>query len=342
MTEERWLASDGVTLVNTIDWAYNPDSQVTSASDDDSAYTLSYDGMGRLRQTDNLGTPNVPNVVLDYDYDPLGRRTSADATIDGTTDFKNAYSYDAAGQMTRIEQTGESGGNSVADKRIDLTYDALGRFDTITRYEDLAGTELVATTDYTFDNAGRLTALDHTDGSSNNLANYSYSYDVGGRITSMTTPDGTAAYSYDDTDQLTGADYDYQTDENYTYDANGNRTNTGYSTGTNNQLQSDGTYDYEYDAEGNRTKKTEIATGDYVTYEWDHHNQLIRVSFYTSAGGLTKRVENNYDTFGRRIIKRVDENGDQAFDRAEKFVYDNAGKIDPATGVSFGRRRSGL
>ena len=79
--------------------------------------------------------------------------------------------------MTRIEQTGESGGNSVADKRVDLTYDALGRFATITRYEDLAGTELVATTDYTFDNAGRLTALDHTDGASNNLASYSYSYD---------------------------------------------------------------------------------------------------------------------------------------------------------------------
>ena len=151
----------------------------------------------------------------------------------------------------------------------------------------------------------------------------------------MTTPDGTAAYSYDDTDQLTGADYDYQTDESYTYDANGNRTNTGYSTGTNNQLQSDGTYDYEYDAEGNRTKKTEIATGDYVTYEWDHHNQLIRVSFYTSAGGLTKRVENDYDAFGRRIMKRVDEDGNQVFDSARKFVYDSSGKTDPATGVAL-------
>ena len=51
--------------------------------------------------------------------------------------------------------------------------------------------------------------------------------------------------------RLFWADYeDFQTDENYTYDANSNRTNTGYSTGDNNQLLSDGTFDYEYDAEG--------------------------------------------------------------------------------------------
>ena len=32
------------------------------------------------------------------------------------------------------------------------------------------------------------------------------------------------------------ADYDYQTDETYSYDANGNRTNTGYTTGDANRL----------------------------------------------------------------------------------------------------------
>jgi YD repeat-containing protein len=50
-------------------------------------------------------------------------------------------------------------------------------------------------------------------------------------------------------------------DENYTYDANGNRTNTGYQTGGNNQLASDGTYNYTYDDEGNLTQRSEIATG---------------------------------------------------------------------------------
>jgi len=32
----------------------------------------------------------------------------------------------------------------------------------------------------------------------------------------------------------------------FTYDANGNRTNTGYATGANNQLANDGTFSYTY------------------------------------------------------------------------------------------------
>ena len=50
-------------------------------------------------------------------------------------------------------------------------------------------------------------------------------------FTSLVGDDGDADYTYDDTSQLTGADYDFQTDESYTYDDNGNRTNTGYATG---------------------------------------------------------------------------------------------------------------
>ena len=52
----------------------------------------------------------------------------------------------------------------------------------------------------------------------------------------MTTVDGTTNYAYDNAGQLTA---DGST--SYTYDQNGNRTTTGYSTGDDNQLQSDGT-----------------------------------------------------------------------------------------------------
>ncbi len=331
--EERWLASDGVTLVNTITWGYNGNSQITAANDTDSALTFSYDSLGQLTQVDNTDTANLPDVVLDYTYDPLGRRTQTDVTVEGQFSFSNTSAYDAAGNLIRLEQSDGSGGSSVADKRVDLTYDALGRFQTITRFEDLAGTELVATTDYTFDPANRLTALDHEDPSSTTLADYGYSYDTAGRIIAMTTPDGSATYSYDDTSQLLGADYDFQTDENHTYDANGNRANTGYTIGTNNQLLSDGTFNYEYDAEGNRTKKTEIATGDYTSLEWDHQNHLVAIRSYTSTNTLTQEIEYDYDALGRRIAKRVDETGNGTFDRAEKYVYDSSGKTDPATGV---------
>jgi YD repeat-containing protein len=35
-------------------------------------------------------------------------------------------------------------------------------------------------------------------------------------------------------------------------DANGNRTNTGYSTGTGNEMATGAGYSYQYDANGNR------------------------------------------------------------------------------------------
>jgi YD repeat-containing protein len=85
----------------------------------------------------------------------------------------------------------------------------------------------VAETSHTFDNLNRLTDITHSKGV-NVLANYAQSYDAKSRITGVTGNDGISSFTYDHTDQLTGVDYSFQTDENYTYDDNGNRTNVGY------------------------------------------------------------------------------------------------------------------
>ena len=61
--------------------------------------------------------------------------------------------------MTRVTQSGVQGGNTVAEKRVDFAYDSANRFDDITRYNNLAGTQLVAASGYTFNNADRITAL---------------------------------------------------------------------------------------------------------------------------------------------------------------------------------------
>jgi YD repeat-containing protein len=156
----------------------------------------------------------------------------------------------------------------VADKRIDLAYNAAGQFTTITRYSDLAGTQEVVTSAYGYDGIGRLTSLTHTHDSTT-IADYDWTFDAASRITQfVSSVDGTTDYGYDDTAQLTSADHDYQTDESYTFDSNGNRTMTGYDTGANNQLLSDGTFDYTYDAEGNQTTRARISTDpadDYLT-----------------------------------------------------------------------------
>jgi RHS repeat-associated protein len=214
------------------------------------------------------------------------------------------------------------GGAGVAAKRVDLVYDAASQMTSLTRYSDLAGTQLVATSNYGFDRDGRLTSLAHQRGSQV-LANYGFVYDAGDRITQMTSADGVSNYDYDLTNQLTGADYDYQTDEAYSYDANGNRTNAGYGTGAGNRLLTDGVYAYVYDAEGNRTKRTELATGEVTEYVWDLRNRLTAVRIKDGAGVLLSEASYVYDVNNQRIGKTVDGDGVGAgVATTERYVYD--------------------
>jgi RHS repeat-associated protein len=87
-------------------------------------------------------------------------------------------------------------------------------------------------------------------------------------------------------------------------------------------LESDRGFDYEYDDEGNRTKRTHIAGGDYVEYEWDYRNRLTGVRFKTAAHALTKQVEYEYDVQDRRTVKRVDANADSTYETAFYYLYD--------------------
>ncbi|MBW3540935.1 MAG: hypothetical protein KY476_11745 [Planctomycetes bacterium] len=328
-TQETWLAADGITVVNTIDSVFDAAGRLTSVGEDFSAYAYMYDALGRATSVDNFGTPGVPHVVLDSTYNALGNRTRLSATLDGTFDFQNDYTYDAAGRMTRIAQTDgdPAAGYTIADKRIDLRYSDAHELIQIDRYEDLDAIALVAITSFAHDAAGRLTDLTHTQRVTT-LADYDWTYDDAGRITSFaSSADGTSSFTYDTTAQLTAANHTYQADEGYSYDANGNPTGAAYTVGTDNRLLSDATYDYEYDAEGNRTRRTDKATGDYLDYEWDHRNRLLAVEHRTSAGTLTKRVELDYDAFDRLIAKRVDDDGNGTFDRASSYVYDGADLI---------------
>jgi RHS repeat-associated protein len=124
---------------------------------------------------------------------------------------------------------------------------------------------------------------------------------------------------------LPASDYasDWQTDESYTYDDNGNRTNTGYSTGDHNRLTSDGTYNYTYDNEGNVLTKTNISTSESVEYTWDHRNRLIKVTFKNSGGTATKIVEYAYDHGQRWVRKTLDTNADGTIESSQVFVHDN-------------------
>ena len=75
------------------------------------------------------------------------------------------------------------------------------------------------------------------------------------------------------------------------------------STGTDNRLTSDGTYNYTYDNEGNTLTKTRISDGQRTEYTWDYRNRLTDVKVKTAAGTVTLEDQFTYDIEDRRINK---------------------------------------
>ncbi|MHB9047276.1 MAG: RHS repeat-associated core domain-containing protein [Pirellulales bacterium] len=315
---ENWYQADGTTLTRTITYAYDATyNRLQTAADPDASYTYFYDALGRVNAVNNAGTPGAPNVFLLQTYDSFGRRNDLKAIVNSTADFWNTYAYDRLGRMTRVTQDGW-GGNTVADKRVDLAYNAAGQFTTISRYANLTGTQLVAQSNYGYDLAGRLTNLDHVKGTTT-LASYLWGLDAAGRVVTESSADGPTTYGYDNAGQLASAS---RTSETYAYDVAGNRTGGDYLTDPNNRLLRDSAYTYQYDDEGNRTKRTSRADQSSVEYSWDHRNRLTRVTYKNAQGQTTKTFDYTYDVFDRRIAKEADDDGNGTIDRAERYVYD--------------------
>jgi len=112
----------------------------------------------------------------------------------------------------------------------------------------------------------------------------------------------------------------------YTYDGTGNRTTTGYATGTANELAQapnppGGTWTYASDAEGNATAKTLNGTGTTWLYGYDNLNRLTSAQEYTAptGGTLQATVTYTYDVFGNRTQQDVTQSGPTVTTR---FAYD--------------------
>jgi RHS repeat-associated protein len=365
LTGESWYANADALAANNpeeiISYTYNAAGDITSESDFNCAqsavvsadyYTYnSADQLTAVVETIAGG----PAVQLSYTYNDAGECSGVTASIGGSVDssgdysggsldYQNTYGYDANGELTRIIQSSQTGGNAVASKEIDFTYNPAGQFQSITRYEN---GQLVAETDYTYNSAGQLTSLVHEQGSSV-LASYAYTYGAGtalasavqpvvpsvwtpsgatlpfddpsqidlssldqapspaSLLASVTSVDGTATYSYDAMGEILSASYTGgQSGEMYSWDANGNPSGSGYVIGPDNELLSDGTYNYAYNADGDCTSRTDIATGAETLYTWDARNRLVGVTDETSADQITQTVTYVYDVENRCVGETV-------------------------------------
>ena len=94
----------GSTVVNTFNYNFDAASQLTSASATGTQMAYTFDNLGRVLTSSNSGTANIPTTVLTNVYDANSRRTQQTATISGTADFKNTWTYDNANRLTQVKQ----------------------------------------------------------------------------------------------------------------------------------------------------------------------------------------------------------------------------------------------
>jgi hypothetical protein len=157
---------------------------------------------GKMQSISNQVTPNVPTTIMSYGYDNVGNVLSMTDAIAGNLGVTTTRQYDALNRLTV---------NAQGNKRVDYAYNAISQVTNKKRYSDITGTNLVAETNHIYDNLNRLTNITHSK-SANVISSYAQIYDAGSKITSITGTDGSSAYTYDDINQLTGADYDFQYD----------------------------------------------------------------------------------------------------------------------------------
>jgi len=323
----------------SIEHTYDCSGNILTVADDAASYTYTYDDLNRVLTETQTLDGLTPTIVFSYQYSAIGHVTQVACTIGEDDDFVTDYTYDNLYRVSSIQQQ-DQGDYAVAEKRIDLTYDAASQYATIAYYSDLDGGagNLVMTATYVFDDTGRLTDLVYTDATPEEIREFEWIYDAAGRIIahdSDIASEDVSDYGYDATNQLTEADYITGSDESYEYDSNGNRVLVdgadAYTTDENNQTTSDGTYTYEYDAEGNLILRyidddssETLNTGDtdITEYTWDNRNRLTEVVHKDVFGGSTDwRAEYIYDALNHRIGALYDIDGDTDVDLEERYVW---------------------
>jgi RHS repeat-associated protein len=228
-----------------------------------------YDELGRLR-SDTLMT-NEPgstiNRVFAYNYD-WANGTYTRTGPDGVETF---VQYDTANRVQFVRRG--PAGNPLM--RADYTYVNDNRVASVSY---LGG----ASTHYTYDNARRLTVIDHRDSSGTSFLKLTYAYTVDDLPDTLTEHTGAV--------QTASVDF--------TYD-NRHRLIGEVRTGSNSPY----TRTYQYDQGGNRTKKIDVTAQIEVTYHYDledppgydsKNNRLMSYDTVSTAGGQSTPVSTTW------------------------------------------------
>ena len=330
LTSEVWLGANDA-AVKTFTYTYDTLGRLLTVGDGVSNYVYSYDTMNRV-DTITL-TFDGQTAVFDYSYDSVGRQTQSALTLNNVADRIVDTEYDYLGRAVSVQMKDSPTATDAIFAEFESN--ALGLVSEMRRYEqENDDITLVAKSVLQYNAANQLTNITHKDASNNTLVSHGYTFDAAGNISQYANSiDGTVTYDYDFLGQLIDADYQggggfQPPEESYSYDANGNRTLTGYVTGDNNELSSDGSWNYDYDAEGNRISKTNSTSTERELYEWDYRNRLTTVTkqewdSVEESWTTVQIVEYAYDYNNVLIRKMIDTDGKGAMDSKTLFLPEN-------------------
>ena len=303
----------------TTSYAYDAHGQVTSVTrEDGSVVRYAYDAVGNVVSERYFATATAatPEIAITYTYtDGGGRLVSAEqASGSGETQqsVTTSYSYDEYGRVTQQRQETEA---EVGALTVNYRYNAAGQVTAVAYAKESAqgavdpgNTELHILW-YTYDDAGRLSAIHLDEGTASTTSPTnssrlirSYAYNAYGEIEKIT--DNTSfltggtlttelAYTYNDYGlpvKLTYTDVDGETstvceETHLTYDGNGNILAEAVTEA--------------YSGSTTRTR----------TYQYDLGNRLISATYDGTATTYT------YDAVGNRLTRQ------EGTETAETYTY---------------------
>ncbi len=313
LTNESWSAN-GVTsipLPSARTRIYDVAGRLISFYGTEFGLNYAYDFANQL----NYEVQEFSNVnsqaqaEVDYSYDLDGNRATMNAAdSDQSWAPTVSYSYTARNQMSSISLAGSSSPLAT------FTY-------------DLSGNRLTRTLEngtsafYSYDDANRLTTLDHRFGASS-IAKYDYTYNtVNDRTSRGEAINGggaqTDTYGYDSTDQVTSTSYASGRNVVYNYDPVGNRT---VVTDSVTPAVQPGSY-----TTNNLNQYTATSPG--ATLNYDANGNLLNSPFTVIYDAQSRAVANvgdeqvYYDGTNRVIARGNDGHGIQS-PEYQTYIYD--------------------
>ena len=290
---------------NTYNFAYSTRGNMISASNNESALSMSYINVAGKDQVDTITSSgaNLPTFSVTNNYDILGRRVGIQTSM-GTW----SSVLDPNGRMTSLSGPGSM--------NYSMSYDVSGRLLSLTRPGSV--------TNLSFDGSSFVTSMMHKKGEAI-LSGFNYGRDAVGNKTHIESALGSSQFSYDEEGQLTNAILPELT-ELFQYDQLGNRVQDNYGGFSYDEkkyrLLEDYKYLYAFDANGNMISKQEKGLSGLVhNYSYTSENQLKHVTIYEGTT-LLKEVHFTYDVLGRRVKKQFMDTQNPSKSFEHRYVFD--------------------